>query len=124
MKITEIAPLVLNIIKNNRKVNAKDISRISGLPIRRIYDITVVLEALELVDVDYSNEITNRSKIFTWRENNAAQLADTRIKLNSRKIKVFCVNGTITRIQNNPMFIIIEGSHNLTVEKQVDFPSK
>ncbi len=121
MRLSETAPIILNIIKNNRRVNAKEISKISGLAIRRVYDVTIVLEALELVDVDYSREKTKPTKIFIWR---GLKIANKKVKANSRKIKVSCVNGTIIRIQNRPIDIIIEGSHNLTVENYVDHLSK
>ena len=128
MKLSETAPIILNIIKTSRKINAINIAKISGLTIRRIYDVTTVLEALDLVDIE--NPKKGRGKIYVWRgtENNK-NTKDTKgfvkkIKFNSRQIKISCVNGTINRIQNNPIDVIITGSHNLTVEKYEEFLSK
>ena len=115
MKLSKIAPIVLNIIKTNRSVNAKDIARISGIALRRVYDITTVLEALDLIDIEKPR---GWEKEFVWRGTKAI---GKKVKFNSSKIKIFCVNGTITRIQNNPIVVIIEGSHNLTVENYVEF---
>lgn len=125
MKLSETAPIILNIIKTSRKINAINIAKISGLTIRRIYDVTTVLEALDLVDIE--NPKKGRGKIYVWRgteDNKDTKGFVKKVKFNSRQIKISCINGTIVKIKNDPIAVIIEGSHNLTVEKYEEFLSK
>ncbi len=115
MRLSEIAPIILNIIKSHRNINAKDIARISGIAVRRIYDITTVLQSLDLINVAHIGNYTRRYKTFSWKGNHS--VGDAKIRFNTNILKVSCVNGSIVKVKNSPTSIIIEGSHNLSVEK-------
>lgn len=116
MKMSEAAPIIFKIIKNSRRIKAIDIARKSGIAIRRVYDVTILLESLKLVDTELPEH--GWAKIYVWQGTN--RVGKT-VKFNSNQVKVFCNEGHITKIQNKPTEIIIQGSHNLTVENYVEF---
>ena len=114
--MTEIAPIVLDIIKTYRRVTSQKIFIISGITKRRIYDVTVILEALKMIRIELPKK--GKGKIYVWC---GTSIKKEGKKINSNKIKVSCENGSITRVQNNPVNILIEASHNITVENYNDF---
>lgn len=118
MRLSECAPIILGIIKSHSEINAKEIAKIAGLAVRRVYDITTVLQSLDLINVGHSGNYTRRYKIFSWKGRNEGS---DKVKFNTNRLMISCVNGTIVKVKNSLTSVIIEGSHNLSVENHINY---
>jgi hypothetical protein len=111
----ESAPLIMKLIKKEKKITAPNIARILDIPIRRVYDVTILLEALELIKVK-----RGRAKLYIWKTSFGGDIET--MYFNTNRIKITAsMRGTITKVKNHPEKIIVEGSTNLIAENYVDY---
>ena len=115
MKMTEATPLIFNLIKTYRRIRADKIAELTGIKIRRVYDVTIILETLNLVDVEKPEK--GWAKIYVWR---GTQRNGKAVTFNTHKIRIN-TDGIITSISNNGTYAIVEASDKLEVQNYVGY---
>ena len=115
MKMAETTKIIFNLIKAYRRIKAYKIAALTGIKIRRVYDVTIILENLDLIDIEKSKG--SKAKIYVWR---GTQSNGKTVKFNTNKIRIDTA-GIITSISNNGTYAIVEASDKLTVQNYVGY---
>lgn len=112
MKQSESAQIIFKMIKTYRRITATNIEKKTNISRRRIYDVTIVLSALGLID--FEND--GRTKIYIWK---GTHTNGKSVTFNAHAIKIE-TNGVIMSMNNKGTYAIIKATDKLRVENYIE----
>ncbi len=116
MKLHEATLIIMDMIKTRGRIKTKEIVEKTNIPRRRIYDVTIMLNALNLIDIKRTTY--GHGKMYMWKEKSSKE--GEGVVFNATKIKIE-TKGAITSISNRGTSVVVEATHKLRVQKYEDY---